>query len=133
MTKKDLDSKTKDEILEFIRQRLSLNIHMHIRHADKNEIKKEHRRFDMSGYENETGECTLLNSGILNEFAYLGIYDYTTYLFLDFYKGCTTLYYQYFNEGENLTHDLSGYGTTDIILEIFKLTIFSNKSTRRRS
>ena len=132
MTKHEIGKKTKDEIMDFIRQRLSLNISSHIRYVDEAQLHKEHKRFDMSGYENKTGQCTMSNLSILNEFADLGIYDYTTYLFLDFYKGCATLYYQYFNEGENLTCDLSGFGTTEIILEILRVTIFSNKPERRR-
>lgn len=87
----------------------------------------------MSGYESETGECMINNLSIVNEFADLGIYDYTSYLFLDFYKGSPTLYLKYFTEAENLKiDDLDGYGTTEIIYRIFELTIFSNKPKRRR-
>ncbi len=39
----------------------------------------------MSGYESHQGECTLQNLNVLNKFADLGIYDYTAYLYLDFY------------------------------------------------
>jgi hypothetical protein len=59
------------------------------------QIEKQHKRFKMSGYEAETGSCTIWNTSILNEFADLGIYDYTCYLFLDFYKGTPKLYLRY--------------------------------------
>jgi len=120
MTAETLKTKRKEEIFEYIRQRLTFN------------FKNEHRRFEMSGYEAETGECTIRNLSILNVFADLGIYDFTSYLFLDFYKGQPTLYLKYFNENENLDFEFSGYGTTEIIYQIFQKTIFSNKPKRRR-
>lgn len=134
LTREDLKTKSKEEVYEFIRQKLSFetNISNNLRNINQEEFSKEHKRFEMSGYESNTGECTLSNLAILNEFAYLGIYDYTSYLFLDFYKGCGTLYFQYFGESENIELDLSGYGTTEIIYNIFEKTIFSDKKTRRR-
>jgi hypothetical protein len=121
--------------MAFIRERLAFDpsIQDQFRNIPlREEFSKEHRRFDMSGYEGKTGDCTLQNLAIVNEFADLGIYDYTSYLFLDFYKGIGTLYYQYFGDSSNQTEELSGSGTTEIIYEIFKKTIFSKKSTRRR-
>lgn len=134
MTKEVLATKTQEEVFDFIRQRLVFNsdIGSQLRYADMAAFEKEHRRFEMSGYESETGACTEHNMGIVNRFADLGIYDYTNYLFLDFYKGIGTLYLKYFNEEENLEFALGGCGTTEIIYEIFQKTIFSNKSTRRR-
>lgn len=133
MTKEELKSKTKEEVIDFISQQLAFNeVEEHLKYVDKEQFKKEHKRFNMSGYEGKTGECTVLNLAILNEFASLGIYDYTTYLFLDFYKGIGTLYLQYFGENENIELELAGYGTTEIIYTIFEKTIFSNKHTRRR-
>ncbi|QLC65555.1 hypothetical protein LPB248_04380 [Flavobacterium sp. LPB0248] len=134
MTIEKLQSKSKEEVFDFIRKTLSFNnnIEDQLRKVDIEDFYKEHRRFEMSGYETETGECTKHNISILNEFAYLGIYDYTTYLFLDFYKGSGTLYLQYFHENENLQIELGGYGTTEIIYKIFQKTIFSDKLKRRR-
>ena len=126
----------KGEIMNFIREKLSFKeIFEHLRHVDdESKFKTEHRRFNMSGYDHTIkGICTLLNLGILNEFAYLGIYDYTSYLFLDFYKGNATLYLQYWNEDENLKIDFDCYGTTEIIYEIFKYTFLSDKKERRRN
>jgi len=139
-TVEELRSKSKDEVLDYIRCRLAIGM----------DSTEDHKRFNMSGYDikeyNEgcntleskkgdgIGSCTLSNLEVLNTFADLGIYDYTDYLFLDFYKGCPRLYYQDFHdrgEGE-VKDDLGGYGTTDIIYEIFLLTIFSDKKTRRR-
>ncbi|MFT4781488.1 MAG: hypothetical protein ACI9SD_001174 [Pseudohongiellaceae bacterium] len=130
----NLKSKTKEKLLEFIRERLSFNdeIQSHLRYTDKEIFNTEHKRFEMSGYEGKTGECTKHNLAILNLFADLGIYDYTSYLFLDFYKGIGTLYFQYFGENENHELELSGYGTTEIIDMILQKTVLSNRSTRRR-
>ena len=129
-----LRKQTKEDVLNFIRNRLSFkdDVISQIRHIDRTKMLKEHRRFDMSGYESEKGECTVSNVSILNEFADLGIYDYTSYLFLDFYKGLPTLYLKYFREEENLEFDLSGYGTTEIIYFVFEKTIFSGRFERRR-
>ena len=135
MTREDLKTKTKEEVLEYIRQKLSFdsNIENNLRHIDKEAFKKEHKRFEMSGYESNTGECTTTNLSILNEFANLGIYDYTTYLFLDFYKGNGTLYLQYWGNGNNEVFDeYGGWTTSEIIYAVFEKTIFSDKSTRRR-
>lgn len=134
MVKNDLQSKTKEQIIEFIRQRLSFDgyIKSQLRHTDKESFKKEHKRFEMSGYESETGQCTKSNMAILNEFADIGIYDYTSYLFLDFYKGNGTLYFKYWGSDENQEIELGGYGTTEIIYKVFQVTILSNKSKRRR-
>ncbi|PWJ52974.1 hypothetical protein CLV98_1293 [Dyadobacter jejuensis] len=129
-----LKKKTKKDVLNFIRARLAFNSYLisQLRHIDKELMKKEHQRFDMSGYETKKGTCTLHNQNILNEFADLGIYDYVSYLFIDFYKGSPTLYLKYFHEYENHVFDLSGMGTTEIIYYIFEKTIFSEKRTRRR-
>ena len=124
MNKEILKLKTVDEKYNFIRLRLS-----------SKEYAKERRRFDMSGYDNKTGSCTVSNINILNEFADLGIYDYTHYLFLDFHKGTGTIYCLYWGDSseKNIRRDVSGLGTTDIIYEIFQLTIFSGKDERRRN
>jgi hypothetical protein len=135
MKVEELIGKSKDEVMNFIRQRLSFNenIISCMKNLESEQVEKQHKRFEMSGYESKTGECTVWNTSVLNEFADLGIYDYTSYLFLDFYKGTPTLYLKYFQKSEDLQFDeWSGYGTTEIIYEIFQLTIFSDKRKRRR-
>ncbi|WP_202182952.1 hypothetical protein [Chitinophaga solisilvae] len=129
-----LRKKSKEDVLDFIRKQLSFEgaILGQLRHIDSEVMKKEHRRFEMSGYESFPGQCTLHNLAIVNEFAYLGIYDYTEYLFLDFYKGTPTLYLKYFSAKENLEFSFSALGTVDIIFEIFEKTIFSDRAKRRR-
>lgn len=129
-----LKKKSEKDVYNFIKSRISFdkNIISQLRYINSDEMKKEHRRFEMSGYENQKGECTLHNLSIINEFADLGIYDYTSYLFLDFYKGTPTLYMKYFWDDENHEIDLSGYGTIEIIYTIFEKTIFSDKRMRRR-
>ena len=116
------------EIKQFIRERLTKD--------------GEKLRFEMSGYDNyaipnslyKKGRCTLHNQKILNVFAYLGLYDYTSFLFLDFYKGGSRLYLQYWGDDELFIDDdfTNGDTTTEIIYEIFKLTNLSNRETRRR-
>ena len=94
-------------------------------------------RFDMSGYDGRVskGACTLGNQAILNRFAHLGLYDYTKFLFLDFYKGGGTVYYKDWGarglEYQELS-DLGGETTTEIIYKILEITVLSDKSTRRR-
>jgi hypothetical protein len=135
MTAEELQKKSKKEVMNFIRKRLCFDegISSSLRYLESEQVDKQHKRFDMSGYESKTGECTLWNTSVLNEFADLGIYDYTSYLFLDFYKGMPTLYLKYFHENKNLEFDeWGGYGTTEIIYKIFELTIFSDKGQRRR-
>lgn len=134
MTTEILKTKTEEEVFDFIRKRLAFetDITSQLRYIDKDAFKKEHRRFEMSGYEDHPGDCTLHNLGILNRFADLGIYNYTSYLFLDFHKGDGILYLKYFWENENIEINLGGYKTVEIIYEIFQRTIFSNKRTRRR-
>ena len=94
---------------------------------------KEHRRFDMTGYDNgDVGSCTTHNQGILNTFAHLGIYDYTKYLCIDFYKGHGELHFRYWDSEDDVTYEFDNIGTVEIIYEIFELTIFSDKPKRRR-
>jgi len=91
------------------------------------------KRFEMSGYEGYTGDCTVHNQKVLNVFAKFGIYDYTEYLFLDFYKGSPTLYYRYWREKEHRVNmDWGGLTTSEIVLEILNLTVYSGRQTRRR-
>ena len=55
-------------------------------------------------------------------------------LFLDFYKGGSSLYFKYWRDDELFIDSdfTNGATTTQIIYEIFKLTILSNRLTRRR-
>ena len=139
ITVQDLINMSDSEIKNFIRQRLMYEkkyakCKKLIREGDDNfDDLKNHHSFTMSGYDDgEVGRCQVDTNNILNKFAYLGIYDYTSYLFLDFYKGCGTLYFKYWGEDVNREICLGGYGTVQIIFEIFGLTIFSNEPKRRR-
>jgi len=175
MTAEILKKMSKEEVLDFIRKRLSLKnnypeIFEHIYSTTDNDnddyytrkkieqeieylqnylndkeknldeykrmyglLDKEHMRFDMSGYESVKGQVTIHNMGILNKFADLGIYDYTCFLFLDFYKGTPSIYLKYWDTDEYFEEDdLGGLTTSEIIYRIFELTIFTNKETRRR-
>lgn len=121
LTVEELKTASEEDQLDFIRLKLAY---------DPNTFGlKVHRKFEMSGY----GEnCTSFNSAILNVFEYLGIYNFTKYLFLDFYKGTPTLYFKRWEDEEAFEINLDGYSTTEIILEIFKHTIFSEQKQRRR-
>jgi hypothetical protein len=126
----------KEKVLDLIRHKLRFEPHVlsQIRgHLLTND--KEHKRFEMSGYDGEkSGSCVIHNQSILNIFAYLGIYDYTEYLYLDFYKGYPTLYMKYWGDSENIEYTFGddNVGTVEIIYQIFQLTILSNKNKRRR-
>lgn len=138
---------TEDEALEYIRDILIQNTPPY---DFNNEIidsfgggedrMRMRLRFEMSGYDDgNPGSCVLHNMKIVNLFAYLGIYDYTEYLYLDFYKGNGFLYYKYWpsNFGQydqlNMEENLGGYTTSEIIYEILKLTILSGRPKRRRN
>ena len=64
----DLKQMTKEEVFNFIRQRLSFSkeLQEQFRHVNKDDLAKEHRRFEMSGNESKTGQCTIFNTAILN-------------------------------------------------------------------
>ncbi len=135
MNSETLRAMPKEDVCAFIRERLAFDsaIAASMRHVDHEAFKKEHRRFEMSGYEGKTGDCTIHNISVLNAFADLGIYDYTEYLFLDFYKGTGTLYLKYFGADRNDEVELGGCGTVEIIYRVFEATIFSGKNKRRRA
>ena len=78
----NLKQMTKEEVFNLIRQRLSFGdeFQKQLRNVDKAKYMKEHRRFEMSGFETQTGWCTVFNNDILNKFADLGIYNYTSYI-----------------------------------------------------
>ena len=130
-----LQQQTKEEVFNFIRKRLAFKEEWtsQLRYIDPDVISKQHRRFDMSGYETKGGTGTMLNLSIVNEFADLGIYDYTSSLLLDFYKGTPTLSLKYLDSNEFIEEDFTGYGTVEIIYKIFERTIFSGRSTRIRT
>lgn len=128
-TVEELRNSSKEDTLSFIRETLSFdkNIESQLRHVDRSLFEKEHYRFEMSGDDDDTGENVIHNQFILNKFAYLGIYNYVSYLHLHFYKGHPTLHLKYYLEDENLEYDLAGYTTSEIIYEILKLTVLSDK------
>lgn len=137
--KEKLSKMNKSEVMSFIREVLKYD-RLTLRHHE-GDISKEHKRFEMSGYNSGRASCvSVYNQSIINEFAYLGIYDYFVFLSIDFYKGFGVLYYRLWSDGiatanENImarTMDFSGMGTTDIIYEILKLSVLSTNGTRRR-
>ena len=106
MTKEDLKQKTKDEILGFIKDRLS------IKTIDNQKI-----------YEEEVKDSAQSNLNILNKFADLGIYENTMYLILEH----KTLHLQYQGRQQQEVLDLSNFSTSEIIYKIFEKTIFLDK------
>lgn len=130
----ELKKMDEPEILNFIRERLTISEYSS-EFANIGIFSREpiRLRFDMSGYESKAGTNTVGNQAILNRFADLGIYDYTNYLFLDFFKGSGTIYWQYSSGNEvNETKDVIGLSTSEIIHEILKITILSGNGKRRR-
>lgn len=114
----------KEIIIDFLENALSENERYDfIRYRlDKDNL----GRFDMAW-----SESPCRNINIINAFADLGIYDYTSFLYLDFYKGSGFLYYKYFREERvNLFDSFGGWKTVEIIDYIFSITIFSNKKKR---
>lgn len=96
-------------------------------------------RFEMSGYDVENvGNCVSVNSEILLKFADLGIYNTTRFMVLDFYKGCGVFIYSPWDEyDENFrnivySEELGGLTTTEIIVRIIEITLFSGFKERRR-
>lgn len=136
MTKDELLKLPEEQVKGFIRKSLALSEDVVFelnKIIDHTSFHNTHIRFDMSGYDSKThGSCTIHNANVLNTFAYLGLYDHTQYLVIDFYKGMGTLFYRYWGEDANLTEDYGGEGSIDIIYDILKKTIFSGKSVRRR-
>lgn len=129
---------TDDELLSFIRGRLSFPeaIADQLRHEYADESmpdfnETQHRRFDMSGY---GPKVTSFNTSILDLFEDIGIYDYTSFLVVDFYKGTGTIYMSYFGEypRPNSDIDCTGFKTIEIIKEVINLTVLSGRKTRRR-
>ena len=95
--------------------------------------------FEMSGYETEMGECTKYNNELLDRFAFLGIYNYTWFLNLDFHKGLGILNYKsimgYDGFGGGYPDEFDGFGglsTTEIIYHILEKTVCTGTSLRRR-
>jgi hypothetical protein len=95
---------------------------------------RNHYRFDMSGYDNEIDgniiNATVAVQRILSKFIWLGIYDYTEYLALDFYKGGVYLYYSYDGRKHIIDEECDGYTTSEIIYHILCLTVFTNRRSK---
>ena len=132
MTQEELKKMPMSEVKNFIRHTLSFkNVYPHlsddIRHMDAEQIEKEHLRFEMSGLDIDS---VSRNMNILNRFEYLGIYDCVDCLFLKFHKGTPRVTIQYRYDDECHWYEFPGFTTTEIIYEIFKLTIFGKKNNQ---
>lgn len=143
----DINTMDENSIMKMIEDRLKIDAREYFSRSKilqgdelREELEKEevHRGFNMSGYDSwqpstfkGPGACTLHNQSILNAFADLGIYDYSHYLVVDFYKGTPIIYLKYWG-GEYYEEDYGGWGTTEIIYEVLKLTTLSGRTTRRR-
>lgn len=140
----ELSKHSKEDIKMFIRYVLNRNSYcdMLCMLDDGEDIQKilnDNYSFEMSGYDKSDiikfGQetCVEYNQKILNKFAYLGIYNYTNYLYLDFHKGCVYLYLNYWYGEIDKIFEFHVYTTSNIIFEIFELTIFSKYGERRHS
>ena len=123
-----------EEVLNYIRNVLVKNTppYQFTEQDDEYELREKSRlRFDMGVLFDEVSECVEKNQFIIDLFKYLGIYDYTSSFSLKFHKGCPILNYVYYNEFfEHENDELGGHTTSEIIYEIFKLTIFSGRIPR---
>ena len=121
MTVEQLKTMTKAEIKAFIKKSLEFE-HGVLQSIDGDidPMRVSHKRFDMSfGY-----AAMPWNTGILNTFAYLGIYEPVNYLFLEFWKGNVTLHIK-FKECEGAEFDFSCDSTSEIIFQIIALTVLA--------
>lgn len=137
ITIEELKKLSKEEVLNEIRKILSFEqgiLDSLKDHKNTTSLSRDnqHYRFEMSGYETIPGQVTIYNQNILNKFAFLGIYDFTDFLVLDFYKGSVRLFYQYFYSGNLIEEELDNYRTVDIIYRVFEITLFSDQGKRRR-
>jgi hypothetical protein len=123
MTVEILKQMSKDDVLDFIRQRRTIT---------KEDGSIEKLRFD---FDARNTKETLHNMNILNLFADLGIYDTTNYLFLNSRKGNFMLYMLYWADeavfhhenGHLIFDEYGGWTTSEIIYDVFEKTIFSDK------
>jgi hypothetical protein len=132
----DLKRMTEKELDAFILERLSFSgkVSQSIRYEEGK--KDDHYRFNMSGYDlGKRGSCDINNRFILDLFADVGIYDYSHFLSLDFYKGVGTLYISFWDDREKTLYEecFSGAGTREIIKDILTMTVLSDRQTRRRN
>ncbi|MCD8261954.1 MAG: hypothetical protein LUD15_11105 [Bacteroides sp.] len=126
MKAKTLKTLSREEVYQFIRECLIFppTPEDRIYAAGITPFRQPHHRFSIA-----TGSVERsMNQLILNRFADLGIYDHTNYLYLDFYEGIPTLYFQYREEAANRMIELPGMDTVEIIYEIFRYTIFSDRA-----
>ena len=130
MNAQELKNKTKDEVFDFIRQRLSHSLEERdLKYVNEADFKKEHMRFRMSGERDIDVPLDIVhNQSVINKFADLGIYKGADFINTSFWKGSGMLYIGILGSGE-LNHcpieeiEISGWGTVDIIYEILKKTI----------
>src|ERR1700734_408510 len=68
---------SKEGVFDFIRERFAFDENLSGQSANvkSDGAIKNHRRFEMSGFESQRGQFTSFNLSIVNEGAYLGIYD----------------------------------------------------------
>lgn len=129
-----LSKLNQEEILNYIRNVLVNNTppYQFNEQDDEYVIRQKSRlRFDMEVLFKEVSECVEKNQFIIDLFKNLGIYNYTSKFSLKFHKGCPFINYVYYNEFLEHENDvLGGYTTSELIYEIFKLTIFSGRLPR---
>lgn len=105
MTREELRLKSKNEILDFIKNRIA------IKNLD-NQLKE---------FESKNSASSSLN--ILDRFEDLNIYEITSFLIME----NKTLYIQYQGNNKKEEIDLSNLSTSEIIYKVFEKTIFLNR------
>lgn len=131
----ELKKMSKDSVLLFIRNKLMFDYGTITSFSDLHDLKyndeKQHKRFIMYG--DSSSEIILWNKSIVDVFTYLGIYNYTHYLHLGFHKGNPSIYLKYWHGGDIIdenSKDYRTYSTSELIYEIFQLTIFSDRESK---
>ena len=124
------------EVRRWIRDALDLNKNVEVfRKGDNFRISgsRSGLAFDMSGYDSKKpGDCHKYNQYILSLFSDLDLARNMKLMYLDFYKGCGTFQYIYWNDDKFQEVPLDGLTTTEIIYIIIRICIIDNPATRRR-
>jgi len=117
ITIKELRQRTKEQIFEYINEKLRFEeiILNSLRYSEKFK-KNQHYRFDMTGLGNTEQHNVL----ILNKFRCLGVFEKFDMVLVRFYKGSGELKYVYNDKNEVHVDDVSGMGTREIIYKILQ-------------
>lgn len=117
ITLKELKQKTKEQVFEYINEKLSFEeIILNSLRYSEDFKKNQHYRFDMTGL----GNTEHHNKSILDKFTGLGLFEKFDMLLVRFYNRSGELKYVYNDKNEVHVDDISGMGTREIIYKILQ-------------